>query len=69
MKKDENKIESKENLTEPSTNPENKFKEGSKPVNVDAINNIIKSPVERAKENGGEPLSEEGTNVDYTDEG
>ena len=67
--KNENKNIDKEQITTgANSNPENKFKENSKPATAESINNIIKSPVASAKAKSGDSLFNEGTNVDYNEE-
>ncbi len=68
MKKDKNKPVSKDNKDISGTNPDNKFKKGSKGATAASVNNIITSAVDNVKANSGKGLANEGTEVDYTEE-
>ena len=68
MKKDKNPPTSIEKKSGAGSNPENKFKKGSKGATLASVANIITSAVGSAKAKSGRGLADEGTDVDYTEE-
>ncbi|MFZ1800333.1 MAG: hypothetical protein WAU24_10765 [Chitinophagaceae bacterium] len=67
MKKDKNLPASKEKKGEAGSNPENKFKKGSKGISLASFNNIVTGAVESVKAKSGRGLDNDGTNVDYNE--
>ena len=67
MKKDKNLLVSKEKKSGAGSNPENKFKKGSKGITLASFNNIVTGAVESVKAKSGRGLDNEGTNVDYNE--
>jgi len=67
MKKDKNIPASKEKKSGAGSNPENKFKKGSKGITLTSFNNIAAGAVESVKAKSGRGLDNDGTNVDYNE--
>lgn len=67
MKKDKNLPASQEKKGGAGSNPENKFKKGSKGISLAAFNNIVTGAVESVKAKSGKGLDNDGTNVDYNE--
>ncbi len=67
MKKDKNQPASKEKKSGAGSNPENKFKKGSKGITLDSFDNIVTGAVESVKAKSGRGLDNQGTNVDYNE--
>lgn len=68
MKKQKNLPVSKGKKSGPGSNPENKFKKGSKGATVAAVDNIITSATGNVKARSGSGLADEGTAVSYDEE-
>ena len=54
--------------TGPGSDPENKFKKGSKGVTAASVDNIIKSATGKTIARTGSGLANEGTSVSYEEE-
>ena len=67
MKKDKNIPASKEKKSGAGSNPENKFKKGSKGITLTSFNNISTGAVESVKAKSGSGLDNDGTNIDYNE--
>lgn len=68
MKKEKNLPVSKEKKSGPGSDPENKFKKGSKGATAESVDNIITPATGNVKARSGSGLADEGTAVSYDEE-